>query len=108
MTDEMAIQLADAVRNMRCRIRIKSKGVASFQWDWPLFSPVRGYLETGKSGPMSLSVLECLDIERVEQRHRGHLVAPAIVDHGEEIEALLTKLGLAFSRHPTFYRIANQ
>ncbi len=108
MKHESAILLVDALREIPSRVRIKARGAEASDWGWPLFSPAYDYLETAKSGPIALSDVECIEIEREEQKHCGRLVPPVLIDHGGDIEAVLTKLKIAFQSQSDRFRILNE
>ncbi|MGC4072344.1 MAG: hypothetical protein QM760_07485 [Nibricoccus sp.] len=105
MTPEVAAQLVEDLRGIRTRVRLKHRSGSMYDWSWPLFSPSPAYLETSKSGPLALSTVEYIDVEKTEQKQRGPLVPPVTIDHTEEIEALLAKRGLSFESRETFVRI---
>jgi hypothetical protein len=105
MTPEVASQLVEDLRGVPCRVRLKERSGSTYDWSRPLFSPVSSYLETSKSGPLALSSIQCIDIEKEEQKHRGALVPPVAIDHTKEIEALLAKHGLKFEFAETYIRV---
>jgi hypothetical protein len=107
MTPEIAARLVADLRGIPSRVRLKERSGSAYDWDWPLFSPSRSYLETATSGPLALSLIECVDIEKEEKKYRGALVPPVVIDHTKEIEALLRKRGLVFQSRDTYIRITS-
>ena len=105
MTHEIAVQLVDGLRAIRNRVRIKERDSSAYPWGLPLFAPVKGYLETAKSGPVTLASIEFIDVEKGETIQRGALLQPTIIDRSNEIERLLASVGLPFEDAGDFIRI---
>lgn len=105
MTPELAALLVQDLRLIRNRVRIQERQGLIYDWHWPLFSPSPSYLETGTSGPLALSAIESIDIEKAETKHRGALVPPLIIDRACEIESILAKHGLAYESEGSYIRI---
>lgn len=108
MNPEVASQLVEALKPIRSRVRLRQRDGHAYGWDWPLFAPVPGYLETGASGPLALSEVESIDVQKEEVKERGRLIPPAIIDHENEIVAVLSKLRLRFEATGAHVRITNE
>jgi hypothetical protein len=96
MTADTAAKLVTALSGFTCRVRIKEESKEPYSWSTRLIAPVPGYLESG-GGPVSLRVLEWIEVATQEEKYIGRLVAPKRIDRQIEIEAALTAIGVPFA-----------
>lgn len=75
--------------------RVKLRGEPCSDWDDMLTVPHPDYIE-GALGPVLLTDVEYVEIDPVERKRRGRLVADLLIDHRAEIESALTAANVPF------------
>ena len=81
------------IRQLGLRVRLRIRGAETQEWGSFLGVPTSGYLEV--HGPHSLTDVVCVEVDPVEVRHRGRLVAPLLVDRRAELLESLARLGFS-------------
>jgi hypothetical protein len=59
------------------------------KWSSWLIQPSNSYVEVELQGPYALHQIEWIDIDPIEKRQVGKLVATAVIDHTEVVLQLL-------------------
>ena len=91
----------------KVRVRVKcAKSSEPSGWDWPLFSPVSGYVETGTLGPVRVEDVEWIEVESQESTRIGRLVPDEITDHSDALAGALRQAQVAYSLNNGIFRIS--
>lgn len=102
---ESLFEFIQLIRGKPWKYRLKVKNQPLLDsWNRFLISPTTSYIESD-GGPYSIHNLEWIDINPVEIRYIGKLVAPKTIDHTNELVELLSKQGLDFKATENFIRL---
>jgi hypothetical protein len=84
------IKVIPNLKALKCRYRCKIRH-ESLTLDWSnwLIQPTESYVEVERQGPYALHQIEWIDIDPIEKRQVGKLVATALIDHTEVVLKLL-------------------
>jgi hypothetical protein len=106
--------MADTIAKLKKLVESKNKGwafrlkvtsgEAPTVWSRFFISPSDSYIETD-AGPVPIRDIEYIDINPIEYRYVGRLVADKPYDHSGEIKMLLDDIGISYSQDDSFIRI---
>lgn len=89
--------VSEICRQYSVRTRTKLSGDPCSEWCTWLIVPHPGYIEPEALGPVPLTDIEYVEIDPVERKRRGRLVADLLIDHRPEIESALTAANVPFA-----------
>lgn len=98
MDDRFPVEsFAAALASLGLRVRVLLRDGRQLPWSPWLTMPSPSYVETSGAGPYPLREVTAFQIDAIERRQRGRLLAPLEVDRSQELRAKLDELGVRYS-----------
>lgn len=93
----MISDLSHLVASLKLAVRVKGRGVSEPSiWSPWINEPERGYVELKGLGPVPTDALDWVEINPVENRYQGRLVAPKAIDHSVEVRDFFDRRSITF------------
>jgi hypothetical protein len=99
-------KVVEMLKDFSLSFRIKRLTVSDVsEWNTGFCSVPGNYIEVASIGPILALEIEYLEVDTIERKHKGKLVAPEIISHTEEIEKLLSAFKVSYVKDAAIIRI---
>lgn len=95
----------DTLKIFPCKVRVKwLKTSEPTIWEDVVFMPTSHYVETGTLGPVPMREVEWIELETIEMRYIGRLVADLRIEHTANLMRAFEEKAIPFQQMGQFLR----